>query len=208
MISRSPELIPSFYEKWCEGYEVVYGRRVRREASPFLQLAYKVFYRVFRNMSAVPIPVDAGDFSLLDAKVVHELGVAPRDQSVHPGPARVGRLQANGRRLPPSRAHVRRDDEQSSQEPVVGEKRDLQLQLRAAEFLTYAGWFLTMVAFLALIAQIVARLLWPNIPHGITTIIVLVLFFGGVQLLAVSILGEYIGKILEEAKQRPKFIRR
>ena len=72
-----PELIPNFYEKWLEGYEVVYGRRVGREAPALLRVAYKAFYRVFRNLATVPIPVDAGDFSLLDAKVVRELVSLP-----------------------------------------------------------------------------------------------------------------------------------
>ena len=70
------------------------------------------------------------------------------------------------------------------------------------------GFILTGISFLALIAQIIARLLYPDIPHGITTIIVLILFFGGIQMLAVSFIGEYISKIFEETKKRPKFIRK
>jgi len=76
------------------------------------------------------------------------------------------------------------------------------------EMLSYLGFILTGISFLAMIVQIFARILYPNVPHGITTIIVLVLFFGGIQLLAVSILGEYLSKIFEETKSRPKFIRR
>ena len=67
---------------------------------------------------------------------------------------------------------------------------------------------MTGISFLAMVAQIIARILNPNLPHGIPTVIVLILFFGGIQLLAVSILGEYLGKVLEETKARPKFIRK
>src|SRR3989454_4231957 len=61
-----PELIEEVYAKWREGYDVVYGRRIARDATPFLKGAYKAFYRVFRDASYLPMPLDAGDFSLLD----------------------------------------------------------------------------------------------------------------------------------------------
>ena len=203
-----PELIPSFYEKWCEGYEVVYGRRVRREASPFLQLAYKAFYRVFRNMATVPIPVDAGDFSLLDAKVVRELVSLPEtDQFIRGLRAWVGFKQIGVDYHRPERMFgVTTNNLRKNL--WWARKGIFSFSFAPLEFLTYAGWILTIMAFVALTIQVVWRLVRPNIPHGITTIIVLILFFGGLQLLAVSILGEYVGKILEETKQRPKFIRR
>jgi dolichol-phosphate mannosyltransferase len=203
-----PELIPQFFAKWCEGYEVVYGRRVRREASLFLQLAYRVFYRLFRNLAAVAIPVDAGDFSLLDAKVVRELVSLPEtDQFIRGLRAWVGFKQCGVDYHRPERMFgVTTNNLRKNL--WWARKGIFSFTFAPLEFLTYAGWITTVVAFLALILQIIARLVRPNIPHGVTTIIVLILFFGGLQLLAVSILGEYIGKILEETKQRPKFIRR
>jgi dolichol-phosphate mannosyltransferase len=203
-----PELIPRLYEKWCEGYEVVYGRRIRREATPFLQLAYKAFYRVFRNLAAISIPLDAGDFSLLDAKVVRELVSLPEtDQFIRGLRAWVGFKQIGVDYHRPERMFGRTTNN-LRKNLWWARKGIFSFSFAPLEFLTYAGWILTMTAFLALIIQVAYRLVRPNIPHGITTIIVLVLFFGGLQLLAVSILGEYIGKILEETKQRPKFIRR
>ncbi|MEO7801347.1 MAG: epimerase, partial [Ginsengibacter sp.] len=76
------------------------------------------------------------------------------------------------------------------------------------ELLTYLGWALTLISFLAIIIQVILYFAGAPVPHGITTIIVLILFFGGLNMLAVSILGEYQAKILEEVKKRPKFIRR
>src|SRR6185436_5253487 len=67
-----PELIPEFYKKWLEGFDVVYGRRIRREASWMMNISYKLFYRLFRNLSYIDIPRDAGDFSMIDRKVVNE----------------------------------------------------------------------------------------------------------------------------------------
>src|SRR5712671_2197090 len=74
-----PELIADFHQKWKEGYEVVYGVRVKREAPMILQASYKLFYRLFRATSYVPIPVDAGDFSLLDRRVVVVLNNLPEN---------------------------------------------------------------------------------------------------------------------------------
>ncbi len=75
------------------------------------------------------------------------------------------------------------------------------------ELMSYLGFLLTGFSFLAIIFQIISKIVSPEIPHGISTIIVLVLFFGGIQLLAISILGEYLSKVFEESKSRPKFIR-
>jgi dolichol-phosphate mannosyltransferase len=187
---------------------VVYGRRVRRDASLFLNLAYRIFYRLFRNLSAVAIPVDAGDFSLLDAKVVRELVSLPEtDQFIRGLRAWVGFKQCGVDYHRPERMFgVTTNNLRKNL--WWARKGIFSFTFAPLEFLTYVGWITTLVAFVALVIQIVGRLVRPNIPHGITTIIVLILFFGGLQLLAVSILGEYIGKILEETKQRPKFIRR
>jgi hypothetical protein len=73
--------------------------------------------------------------------------------------------------------------------------------------MSYMGFFLTIISFLAITFQVVAKLMYPDIPHGIPTIIVLILFFGGVQLLAISLIGEYLSKVVDETKSRPKFIR-
>ena len=75
------------------------------------------------------------------------------------------------------------------------------------EVMSYTGFVLTMVSFTLIIAQIVNKFLNPNLPHGIPTLIILILFFGGIQLLAISIIGEYLSKVLDEVKGRPKFIR-
>ena len=75
-----PELIADFYLKWLEGYQVVYGQRVKRVASPGMRFAYKGFYRLFRRLAYINVPLDAGDFSLLDRRVVDELNRLPESQ--------------------------------------------------------------------------------------------------------------------------------
>ena len=102
-----PELIESFVEKWEEGNDVVYGVRTKRQASLFLRTGYKLFYRLFRASSYVPMPLDAGDFSLIDRRVVERPQRAPREPSLHARPSSLGGVSPNRRQLYATGAHVR-----------------------------------------------------------------------------------------------------
>lgn len=203
-----PELIEAFYTKWKEGYDVVYGQRIKREGNKLLVRLYKVFYRIFRNLSYVPIPLDAGDFSMMDRKVVDELVKLPEtDQFLRGLRAWVGFKQIGVPYTRPERMFgVTTNNWRKNL--AWARKAIFSFSYVPLELLTYLGWALTLLSFLAATIQIVLYLKGVPVPHGITTIIVLVLFFGGLNMLAVSILGEYQAKILEEVKKRPKFIRR
>jgi polyisoprenyl-phosphate glycosyltransferase len=203
-----PEIIPSFYKKWLEGYDVVYGNRVKREMSFFMNFIYKAFYRIFSKLSYIKIPVDAGDFSLMDRKVVKELNNLPETEIFLRGlRAWVGFKQTGVDYVRPERMFGRSTNNLRRN---IGwaKKAIFSFSFVPVEALSYLGFVLTAVSFVAMLVQFVVRLVQPNIPHGVTTIILLVLFFGGVQLLAISIIGEYIAKIFEESKARPKFIRK
>lgn len=203
-----PELIPHFYDKWLEGFEVVYGRRVRREASWLMNLCYKGFYRLFSFMSYIPVPVDAGDFSLIDRKVVNELISLPeKEQFLRGLRAWVGFKQIGVDYVRPERLFGHSTN--NWRKNIWWAKKGIfSFSFVPLEVMSYLGLGLTACAFLAMVTQIVLRFFNSNIPHGITTIIVLILFFGGLNMFGLSVLGEYIGKILEETKSRPKFIRK
>lgn len=203
-----PELIPQFYAKWLEGYDVVYGKRVKREMSFIMNLIYKSFYRIFSKLSYIKIPLDAGDFSMIDRKVMNELVKLPETEIFLRGlRAWVGFKQTGVDYTRPERMFGKSTN--NWRKNIAWAKKAIfSFSFIPLEILSYLGFILTGISFLAMIIQLIARLLYPNIPHGITTIIVLILFFGGVQILAVSILGEYLSKIFEETKSRPKFIRK
>jgi dolichol-phosphate mannosyltransferase len=203
-----PEMIPKFFEQWRRGYEVVYGRRVKREAGWAMSAAYKWFYKLFRGMSYVPIPLDAGDFSLMDRKVVNELLALPEtDQFLRGLRAWVGFKQIGVDYVRPERMFGRTTN--NFRKNIWWAKKGIfSFSFVPLEMLSYFGVILTGISFLALIGQIIAKFVFPSTPQGLTTVIVLILFFGGVQILAMSILGEYLMKIFEEAKRRPKFIRK
>ena len=203
-----PELIEEFYSKWKEGYDVVYGQRIKREGNKTLVRLYKAFYRLFRNLSYVPIPLDAGDFSMMDRKVVNELIKLPEtDQFLRGLRAWVGFKQTGVPYTRPERMFgVTTNNWRKNL--AWARKAIFSFSYVPLELLTYLGWTLTLISFLAAITQIILYFAGAEIPHGITTIIVLVLFFGGMNMLAISIIGEYQAKIFEEVKKRPRFIRR
>lgn len=203
-----PELIEDFYTKWKDGYDVVYGQRVKRDGNKSLVGLYKLFYRLFRNMSYVPIPLDAGDFSMMGRNVVNELIKFPEtDQFLRGLRAWVGFKQTGVPYTRPERMFgVTTNNWRKN--IAWARKAIFSFSYVPLELLTYVGWSLTLISFLAGALQIILYFMGTPIPHGITTIIVLILFFGGMNMLAISVLGEYQAKIIEEVKKRPKFIRR
>lgn len=202
-----PEMIEPFFRKWQEGCDVVYGVRVKRDATLFLQLAYKAFYRLFRAASYVPVPLDAGDFSLLDRRVVDALNSLPENNRFLRGMrAWVGFRQTGVPYLRPERMFGRTTNSLM---------RNLGWARKAVFSFSYVPLDLIMVlafatvvaAFLAIVLQVIARILQPElVPSGFTTVIILILFMGGIQLLCLSIIGSYLAHIYDEVKRRPAFI--
>jgi polyisoprenyl-phosphate glycosyltransferase len=201
-----PELIEEFHKKWCEGYDVVYGIRTRREMGLFLGLGYKAFYRIFQSMAYVRVPVDAGDFSLIDRKVMDVLRQLPeRDRFIRGLRAWAGFKQTGIPYVRPERMFGRSTNNLLSNLRWA-RKGIFSFSYVPLEVISLGALLVSLLALLAVIAQIVARIVWPHVPHGITTVIVVCLFLGAIQLLSISFLAEYIGKIFEEVKQRPTFI--
>ena len=204
-----PELIEQFVAQWRDGYDVVYGRRIKREASFFMQLAYKAFYRVFDYFSYVSIPHDAGDFSLIDRKVVQWILKFPeRDFFLRGVRAYAGFKQIGVDYMRPERMF---GTTTNSLFKNIGwaKKGIFSFSNTPLNILSFSGVVLFFFTLLLSALQLILRLLFPDLaPKGVTTVLLAILFFGSVNLMGLSILGEYIGKIFEEVKQRPHFIRR
>lgn len=202
-----PEIIEEFFEKWQAGYDVIYGRRIKREASFFMNIAYKMFYKVFSKLSYIDIPRDAGDFSLIDKKVVEHLNALPeKEQFLRGLRAWVGFKQTGVDYIRPERVYGVTTN--NFRKNIWWAKKGIfSFSYAPLEVMSYVGIILTFLSILAIAFQTYMKFSHPEIPHGISAIIVLILFFGGIQLLSMSILGEYMIKVLEETKGRPKFIR-
>lgn len=201
-----PELIEEFTNKWLEGHEVVYGIRVKREATRFMQGAYKLFYRLFKKLSYITIPVDAGDFSLMDRSVVDAiLSMPERDIFLRGLRAWSGFRQTGVEYVRPERmfGHTTNNLAKNIR---WAKKGIFSFSYLPLEMISFLAFVVVVFSGIGLIFYIVSYLFLPQGPRGIQTVIVLVLFLGSIQLLALSIIGEYVAKIFEETKQRPKYI--
>jgi glycosyltransferase involved in cell wall biosynthesis len=202
-----PELIPQFVEHWREGFEIVYGERVQRETTALMRHAYKAFYRVFRRLSYLSIPLDAGDFGLLDRRVVKALNELPETHRVLRGlRAWVGFRQIGVPYVRPERMFG------TTTNSLI---KNLGWARRAIVSFSYVpldliAWlaFVTVgISFVALVIQLLLRIFDPGLaPSGFTTIIVVMLFIGGVQLLCLAIISSYVAHIYEESKHRPPYL--
>jgi glycosyltransferase involved in cell wall biosynthesis len=202
-----PELIESFYEKWRAGYQVVYGNRVKREASLSMQVLYKAFYRVFSKVAYVPIPLDAGDFSLLDRCVVDALNGLPENNRFMRGlRAWVGYRQIGVPYVRPERMFGRTTNS-FLKNVAWAQKAIFSFSYMPLDIITWLALGTVILSIIGIVAQLTLRLLYPTIaPSGFTTLIIIMLFLGGIQLLCLSIIGSYIAHIYDEVKRRPAYL--
>jgi nucleoside-diphosphate-sugar epimerase/glycosyltransferase involved in cell wall biosynthesis len=204
-----PELIEQFVGEWRKGFDVVYGRRVKRDATLFMQFAYKAFYRVFDYFSYVPVPHDAGDFSLLDRKVVNALIQFPeRDLFLRGLRAFAGFRQTGVDYHRPERMFGRSTNNLLKNFGWA-KKGILSFSNTPLNMLSVAGLVLLVCTVLLAVVQVILRVFRPDsVPQGLTTVLLAIMFFGSLSILSTAIVGEYIAKIFEEVKRRPLFIRR
>ena len=202
-----PEIIPQFVEQWKAGFAVVYGERVERETTAFMRRAYKLFYRVFRRLSYLNIPLDAGDFGLLDRRVVDALNELPESHRFIRGlRAWVGYRQVGVPYVRPERMFGRTTN--SFVKNVGWARRAIvSFSYVPLDLIAWLALATVAVSFLALVAQLVLHFVDPSLaPKGFTTLIVGMLFIGGIQLLCLAIIGTYVAHIYEESKHRPPFL--
>lgn len=202
-----PELIEKFYEKWLQGYDVVYGVRVKRETTLFMRITYKIFYRIFRTLSYVDVPLDAGDFALLDKKVVRVLNDLPEKNRFLRGlRAWVGFKQTGVDYVRPERMFGRTTNSLLKNLDWA-RKAIFSFSYAPLDFIVWLALVTVGISFLLIIYQVLARLLLPGFtPTGFTTLIVLILFIGGIQLLCLGIIGSYLAHIYDEVKHRPPYV--
>ncbi|TSC72559.1 MAG: glycosyl transferase family protein [Parcubacteria group bacterium Gr01-1014_70] len=204
-IQDPPELIPEFVKKWQQGFDVVYGIRSKRKVGFLLGLAYNAFYKLFNRYSYVRMPLYAGDFCLIDRKVANALNqFTERDRFMRGLRAWVGFRQTGIE-------YVR--DERARGESTQNLSRYIYAAKKGIVSFSYAPLTLiSNIAFIAMVVSLIAIVVYPVLavfypaPPGFLTLLVVMLFLGSVQFFVLAILGEYLGRIFEEVKQRPKYI--
>lgn len=202
-----PEVIPDLIAKWKEGYEVVYAIRSEREGETwFKKFTSSMFYRLIYRITDVKIPLDTGDFRLLDRKVVNVLKTMRERQRFPRGMAAwVGFKQVG--------VEYKRAVRFAGQTKYPFKKM-LKLALNAItgfsyfplQLASYFGFLSAGVSIVAIPIVIILRLTGSQAFTGQASTLLAVLFLGGVQLISLGILGEYIGRLYDEAKGRPLYI--
>lgn len=202
-----PEVIPGMLEKWREGYKVVYGVRAKRKGeSAFKIWSARMFYRFLGMLSDTKIPVDAGDFRLMDRQVVEALASMREEARYVRGMvAWVGFKQYG---LP-----YERDERYAGQThyPLgrminLAVNGILSFSTKPMELSTRFGFGVTVGAFIAAVYVIVSKIVNPStVIQGWASVLIAVLFMGGVQLVSIGVLGAYLGKVFYETKARPLY---
>lgn len=202
-----PEVIPQLVERWREGYEVVYAVRAEREGESFFKrITASLFYRLINRITDVEIPLDTGDFRLLDRQVVEVLkSMRERHRFPRAMAAWVGYRQIG--------VEYKRAARQAG-ETKYPLRKMLQLALNAVtsfsyfplQLATYFGFICAGLSAVSIPLVIVIRLSGREALAGQATTLIAVLFLGGVQLISLGILGEYVGRLYDEAKGRPLYV--
>jgi glycosyltransferase involved in cell wall biosynthesis len=202
-----PELIPELVARWREGFDVVYAVRERRAGESRLRLlAIAEFYRLLRRMAATDIPADTGDFRLLSRRAVDSLARMPER-------ARYLRGMTSWIGFPQTGVTYRRDARFAGDSKYPLAKLVRLASDGIASFSTAPIKLLTRVGFVMIVFCIgvlawtlYTRFFTDNAPQGWTSVLAVVLLLGGVQLLGMGIVGQYIARIFEETKQRPLYL--
>lgn len=202
-----PEIIPDLLERWREGAKIVRAQRRTRQESGMRRLGFEVFHKAFKWISDFPVPAQAGIFGLIDRQAVTELS----------------RLTERNRFFPGLRSWVGFEQgvvyydrhKRASGEPKQSLKRLIRYALdgifsfsyKPLRTMTALGAFVAGIGFLLACVFVLKRLAGIEMAQtGFTTLVTVVLFLGGIQLIAVGLLGEYLARIYDEVKQRPLYI--
>jgi glycosyltransferase involved in cell wall biosynthesis/putative flippase GtrA len=202
-----PELIHDFIQKWEEGYDVVYAIRQRREGeSKFKLLTAAMFYRLMQKMTEIPIPLDTGDFRLMDRKVVDSLKQLQEHHRFIRGLVSwVGYKQIG---IPYVRAERFAGETKYPLRKMIKFAIDgiTSFSFKPLQMATKLGIYSSLLGFIGVLLILYLRLFTQQTIQGWTSLMVVILFMGGIQLFMLGIIGEYLGRIYDEVRDRPLYL--
>ena len=202
-----PEVIIDMYKEWQNGFQVIYGVRAQREGeTAFKRMTASMFYRLIRRITNINLPLDTGDFRLMDKRVVAAMSKMRehhrfmRGLSVWVGFKQTGVKYNRDARTAGVTKYPLRKMLRFALDAITSFSY-LPLQLA-----TYTGFAIAGVSAVAMVLAIILRLLISDIFYGQASTLVSVLFLGGIQLIFLGVIGEYLGRIYDEVKRRPLYI--
>jgi polyisoprenyl-phosphate glycosyltransferase len=201
-----PELLPLFVKEWEAGYAVVYGVKTQRRASWYMRFAYRTFYRVLKRISEYPFPEEAGEFALMDRKVYRLIDELSENKKF----IRALRFWSGFRQIgiPYQRAARAKGESKHSLTDATKLAVDGFLSFSAypLRMIAKIGFFVLLLSGAGIVYIFVWRFLYPRSIPGYAAIMTAVLFMGGVQMMSIGVLGEYIYRVLNEVRRRTCFI--
>ncbi len=206
-LQHPPELIETFMAKWREGFDMVYGQRVDRDTDgPLRQAFSRAFYRLFQSFGEMPLPEGAGDYRLMDRKVVDAIRRMGERARFSKGLYAWVGFKSVG--VPFEVAERAAGASKFSFRKLFRFAFDgiTSFSTLPLKVWTYAGMLVSLLAFLYALVFIVRTLLFGVDVPGFPSLIVSVMFFSGIQLISLGVIGEYIGRIFAEVKRRPLYI--
>ncbi|MHB1667821.1 glycosyltransferase family 2 protein [Thiomonas sp.] len=202
-----PDLIPELILKWREGYDVVNAVRISRDGESWIKkITAHAFYRIINRMSSVDIPADTGDFRLISRPALEAIKLLPERRRFMKGLfAWVGfkTCSVNYHREPRNAGKTKWNYWRLWKFAIEGITSFSQVPLQIA---SYLGFLISFLAFFYAVFLVFETLFYGNSVKGYPSIMVALLFLGGVQLMALGVIGEYIGRLYDESKQRPIYL--
>lgn len=203
-----PEVLPDFIRKWREGYDVVYAVREQRKEAWLKKTSYAAFYRLLCHVSNIEIPLDAGDFCVMDRRVVDLLKSMPeRNRFVRGIRSWVG-LRQVGVPFERQARHAGTSKYTVGRLMILALDGLISFSYVPLRLITATGLCVSVLAIGLAIFFFVKKLLYGLDPPGFATLTVSIFFLAGIQLITLGVIGEYVGRIFEEAKRRPLYILR
>lgn len=204
-----PEVIPEMIAKWRAGYDVVYGvRSVREGETWFKKMTAKAFYRLIHRITSVNIPLDTGDFRLMDRRVVDAIrGMRERNRFLRGMVPWVGFKQIGVPYVRQARFAGSSKFESVGQMLPFAINAITSFSYLPLRLATYLGFIVASLSAVAIVLVVLIRLMTPSVAlEGQATTLTIVLFLGGIQLICLGIIGEYLGRIYDEVKGRPLYL--
>jgi dolichol-phosphate mannosyltransferase len=202
-----PELINDLYRKWKEGYQVVYAKRKSRQGESFMKkTTAKWFYRILQSLPHINIQVDTGDFRIIDRRIANTLKQMPEQHKFLRG--QISWIGFNQTFVEYERA------ERNAGQTGYTYRKMIRLALDGItsfsdlplKFATFAGFFISIVSFLLILYALYAKAYDPLYQRGWASQIISILFIGGVQLIGIGIIGEYISRLSHNIRNRPLYV--
>ena len=201
-----PELLEEFYTYYQKGYDVVYAVRKKRKESYVKRLAYKWFYKFLKKISYIEMPLDSGDFSLISLKIVKQLNQLPEESRFLRGMRSWIGFTQIGVEYEREKRFVGKSKYTIKKLIKLAFSGFLNFSEYPIKVITNLGLFIVITSSIYFFYVVLKKIFYGDVPQGFTALLFMIILFGGIQLLAIGIIGEYVLRIFFQVKKRPLYI--